>query len=58
MTNIKAQLDALEQQHELTVMELTDLKEEYDRIKKLNNTMLENMFQQPSDVTPIYTVDA
>lgn len=45
MTNIKAQLDALEQQHELTVMELTDLKEEYDRIKKLNNTMLENMFQ-------------
>jgi hypothetical protein len=45
MSSLKAEFEALKQQHEFTVMELTDLKEEYDRIKKLNNTILENMLK-------------
>lgn len=40
MASLQAELDALKQQHEFTVMELTDLKEDYERIKKLNNTIL------------------
>ena len=31
-------------------MELTDLKESHDKIKQLNNTLLENMMKEPSDV--------
>lgn len=42
---LKAEFEALKQQHEFTVMELTDLKESYDKIKKLNTTILENMMK-------------
>lgn len=43
---------ALRQKHEFTVIELTDLKDDYEKIKKINNTIIENLVnKEPSDVS-------
>lgn len=36
----KAELQALREKHEITIMELTDLKEDNEKLKKLNTTLV------------------
>ena len=40
MIDIGCELAELRQKHEFTVIELTDLKEDYEKIKKVNNTII------------------
>ena len=51
MVNPAQELAALRQKHEFTVIELTDLKEDYEKLKKLNTSIIESLAKNnPSDV--------
>lgn len=43
MEELKAELKALRECHEITAMELGDIKEDNNRLRKINTTLVETL---------------